>query len=242
MEQDNNYELNLSWQQKASALLTSVKNELLNDRIFYTYCFISTAVIYLCSLYLDFPIDYSFTTYLETLIQALYVTGLSWCIYYYFYLILRKEKQPAKRFIRKLKHLIFPLYRPVSVFVSMMALNLIFSNHTFLKSLIPIINPFKWDLTFANIDSLLHFGFAPWELTHALFSNAWASLGLNVAYNAWFFLYVGHTHLFPYLQKIPVGKATVFTHVRIVLDDSWCLLRHVAFFSRPMLCGAYHWR
>ncbi|ELB2783817.1 phosphatase PAP2 family protein [Vibrio alginolyticus] len=206
MEQDNNYELNLSWQQKASALLTSVKNELLNDKIFYTYCFISTAVIYLCSLYLDFPIDYSFTTYLETLIQALYVTGLSWCIYYYFYLILSKEKQPAKRFIQKLKHLIFPLYRPVSVFVSMMALNLIFSNHTFLKSLIPIINPFKWDLTFANIDSLLHFGVAPWELTHALFSNAWASLGLNVAYNAWFFCMWGILIFFLIYKKYPLVR------------------------------------
>ncbi|CDT93325.1 Membrane-associated phospholipid phosphatase (fragment) [Vibrio diabolicus] len=96
MEQDNNYQINVSWQQKAATWLQSMKNELLNDKIFYTYCFISTAVIYLCSLYLDFPIDYSFTTYLETLMQALYVTGLSWCIYYYFYLILRKRKTASK--------------------------------------------------------------------------------------------------------------------------------------------------
>lgn len=186
MEQESKYQLSLNWQERVYFELSTIKQELLKDRYFYSYCIVASLIIYLLSVYLDLPISYSFTTYLETLGIALYVTGVIWCIYYYFFLILKKEKKPTLCFLKKIKSLIFPIGYFTSIITTTLSINLIFSNHTFLKSLIPIFNPFYLDRTLSQIDKYLHFGFSPWELTHELFSNPWSSLIINVAYNFWF--------------------------------------------------------
>lgn len=82
MEQDRSYELTRSWLEKIFSSFILIKKELLIDKAFYLYCSITTIVIYSFSLYLEFPIDYSFTTYLDTLGAGLYITGVFWCIYY----------------------------------------------------------------------------------------------------------------------------------------------------------------
>ncbi|MCA0934754.1 phosphatase PAP2 family protein [Vibrio alginolyticus] len=186
MEQESKYQLSLNWQERIYFELSTIKQELLKDRYFYSYCIIASLIIYLLSVYLDLPISYSFTTYLETLGIALYVTGVLWCIYYYFFLILKKEKKPTLCFLKKIKSFIFPIGYFTSIITTTLAINIIFSNHTFLKSLIPIVNPFYLDSTLSQIDKYLHLGFSPWELTHELFSNPWSSLIINVAYNFWF--------------------------------------------------------
>lgn len=191
MEQDRSYELTRSWLEKIFSSFILIKKELLIDKAFYLYCSITTIVIYSFSLYLEFPIDYSFTTYLDTLGAGLYITGVFWCIYYYFHLIIKKETRPIKKFWIKIKQILFPLSKPISFIVSITFLNLIFSNHTFLKSLIPTINSFHWDKKFSDLDKIIHFGYTPWEITHTMFSSPWSSLMINVAYNAWFFVMWG---------------------------------------------------
>ncbi|MHA2813075.1 phosphatase PAP2 family protein [Vibrio campbellii] len=204
MAQNNNYELPLNWQQKVSLWFGELKVHLYQDRVLYYYCIAATSILYLSSLYLNSPIDYSFTTYLETLALAFYVTFLSCCLYYYFYLIIKKEKRPSRQFFTKLKQIFLPLSRTVSVFILMLCMNLVFSNHTFLKSLIPSIHPFSLDNALANIDKLLHFGIAPWELTHSLLPSAWASWVINIAYNAWFFFMWGVLIFFLIYKKQPL--------------------------------------
>ncbi|HBC3537994.1 phosphatase PAP2 family protein [Vibrio parahaemolyticus] len=204
MEQENNYELNLSWQQKTSSWIKSVKDELSTDIIFYLYSFGSTAIIYFCSWYLDSPINYSFSTYYHLFTVTTCAAILGAGMYYYFYLLVQREKRPLNHFKKKVHQLFFPLYRTISIFLSLLAINFIVTNHTFLKSLIPLINPFKWDHTFAELDRLLHFGVAPWELTHSLFSSPWASLSINFAYNLWFFLMWGSAFFFCIYYKLPL--------------------------------------
>nr|WP_319554858.1 phosphatase PAP2 family protein [uncultured Vibrio sp.] len=191
MEQDSSCELRRSWIDKSISCFISIKKELLVDKVFYLYCFITTLIIYSFSLYLDFPINYSFITYLDTLGTGIYITGVFWCIYYYFYLLLKKETRPIRKFWIKIKQILIPFSKPISFIISITFLNLVFSNHTFLKSLIPTINPFHWDKKLSDLDEIIHFGFTPWEITHMMFSSPWSSLMINVAYNAWFFVMWG---------------------------------------------------
>ncbi|WP_321389193.1 phosphatase PAP2 family protein [Emcibacter sp.] len=57
-----------------------------------------------------------------------------------------------------------------------------------LKTVIPEIQPFGLDQTFASLDRWLHFGFDPWVITHTLFSGALAAGILDFCYKLWFVL------------------------------------------------------
>jgi|GEM_PF-769462 len=59
-----------------------------------------------------------------------------------------------------------------------------------MKSMIPIIHPFAWDHTFAELDKLLHGGVHPWQLLHGLLGYPWITTVVNFFYNFWFFLLI----------------------------------------------------
>ncbi|RIW19189.1 phosphatase PAP2 family protein [Vibrio harveyi] len=210
MAQNNNYDLQLNWQQKVSLWLSELKANLLKDKILYFYCASTTLLIFSCSLYLDSPIRYSLTTYFETIGLASYITFLAWCTYYYFSLIFRKEPHPAKQFLNKLRRMFFPLTRTLSVIALLLVLTIVFSNHTFLTSLIPILHPFSLDSAFIDIDRFLHFGIDPWVITHTILPGPWASLVINTAYNAWFFFMWGMLIFFLIYKKQPLLRQQFF--------------------------------
>lgn len=59
-----------------------------------------------------------------------------------------------------------------------------------MKNLIPVVNPYTWDPTFANLDARLHAGVHPWQLLHSILGYPLATSALNVFYNVWFFLLI----------------------------------------------------
>ncbi len=46
MEQNNNYELNLSWQKKGVAFFNQLREEIAADKSVYLYCLITTILLY----------------------------------------------------------------------------------------------------------------------------------------------------------------------------------------------------
>lgn len=54
-----------------------------------------------------------------------------------------------------------------------------------LKSMIPVVQPYVWDPFFAELDRLIHFGFAPWRLLQPLVGYPFLTFALNVVYNLW---------------------------------------------------------
>lgn len=57
-----------------------------------------------------------------------------------------------------------------------------------LKRLIPVIQPFSWDLTFVALDQALHFGTDPWRLAHAIAGAPLVVTFFTGCYNLWLFL------------------------------------------------------
>ena len=55
-----------------------------------------------------------------------------------------------------------------------------------IKSLIQFINPYYLDQTLVSLDRFIHFGFNPWEITHALFGSVAATKTIDFMYQLWF--------------------------------------------------------
>jgi len=66
-----------------------------------------------------------------------------------------------------------------------------FMAFTEMKSVIPLMNPYSWDIAFMELDRLLHFGQDPWQLLQPLFGSTAPTLTLNFIYNLWFFVMFG---------------------------------------------------
>ena len=53
------------------------------------------------------------------------------------------------------------------------------------KMLIPVIQPFAWDATFAEWDRVLFFGNDAWRVLHPVLGNTWTTFFLDVVYSSW---------------------------------------------------------
>jgi hypothetical protein len=62
---------------------------------------------------------------------------------------------------------------------------------TNLKMLIPAIQPFAWDPTFAEWDRLLHGGSQPWQWLQPVLGHPYVTSFINAVYHSWFFLAYG---------------------------------------------------
>ena len=62
---------------------------------------------------------------------------------------------------------------------------MLFTGFGVLKMLLPLNTPFAWDDAFAAADRALFFGRQPWELTHAVFGGAGATIFLDRLYTFW---------------------------------------------------------
>jgi hypothetical protein len=59
---------------------------------------------------------------------------------------------------------------------------------TWFKSMIPVVNPYGWDITLAEWDRVLHGGFHPWELLQPMIGYPLITSVINFFYQLWFFV------------------------------------------------------
>lgn len=97
---------------------------------------------------------------------------------------------------------------------------LIGSTYTSMKGLIPLLNPFAFDVSFMEIDKALHFGFHPWQLSHAVFGSVQATLTINFVYNLWFLVSWG----FLLWQILNLGKPQQRMRFLLSFAMIWALL------------------
>lgn len=132
--------------------------------------------------------------------------GLSFVIFMIGYVLHLAAVRRVPRPLRVIRDDALRLLRdPVVVFniaFPLLALPVFMSSFTSFKSMIPELKPFAYDPLLSALDRSLHGGFAPWELTHALFGGPMATAAINAAYNLWFFI----MWVFLFLQVVRVGN------------------------------------
>ncbi len=68
---------------------------------------------------------------------------------------------------------------------------LFISAYTSFKTLIPVINPYGWDIALAEVDRVLHGGLHPWQLLHPVIGHPPVTWAINAVYHLWFFVLFG---------------------------------------------------
>ncbi|MGF1719959.1 phosphatase PAP2 family protein [Vibrio kyushuensis] len=171
----------------------SIKLAFSEDKILYGYVLFTCTSLYLLSKLTGFEVNiqYDVFTYLRSLASMCYVSFLVWSVYYYCYLLFHRTPHPLVRYIKKIISFFQPISKSISFILLILILNFTLSSYTYLKTIIPDLHPFEYDLVFYQFDKWLHFGVSPWELSHAVFSNKYATFVLNFFYHTWFLLMWG---------------------------------------------------
>ncbi|UCD28174.1 MAG: phosphatase PAP2 family protein [Planctomycetota bacterium] len=94
------------------------------------------------------------------------------------------------------------------------------SAFTSFKTMIPIINPFSWDATFARWDAVVHGGTQPWQLLHPVIGHPLLTTAINFFYNLWFFV----MFMILFWQTFSLRDARLRMQFFLTFILSWVLL------------------
>ncbi|MFC2968316.1 phosphatase PAP2 family protein [Acidimangrovimonas pyrenivorans] len=130
-----------------------------------------------------------------------------------------RPQRPIRWFFNDLRGLFLDGERVLEGGAVLLALTLFTGAFSFLKTLIPVLNPFSWDPTFAHLDKLLHGGVAPELLLMRVFGHPLAVTVLNAAYQGWFFVMFFTIFVACFSTRDRAARATVL--VAFVL--TWAL-------------------
>ncbi|MCX7285987.1 MAG: phosphatase PAP2 family protein [Rhodobacterales bacterium] len=78
--------------------------------------------------------------------------------------------------------------RMVGALIAIVLMAMVLIAFAKLKNLIPVLHPFSWDVTFMELDRLLHFGRLPHEYAHMVFGGHYPIIFFTGVYNVWLFL------------------------------------------------------
>lgn len=129
------------------------------------------------------------TTYNALMAFSIALTALLAIIGYVLFLGFgERERRPLERIGRDLRAHILTPDGFAGLATPLLLIPFFVGAFSSFKAMIPILNPFHLDPIFESLDRFLHFGFAPWEITHFLFRGEALNLLFQMAYNSWFLI------------------------------------------------------
>ncbi|MBU2889022.1 phosphatase PAP2 family protein [Celeribacter halophilus] len=105
----------------------------------------------------------------------------------YLALVLRPER-PIHQMVADVRRIFFDFERMSIGMVALVVFIVFIRTFSYLKYAIPFVNPFSWDVTFAEWDRMLHFGTDPYKIVLDLIGTPMVATGVNAAYHGWLFL------------------------------------------------------
>jgi hypothetical protein len=107
-----------------------------------------------------------------------------------------------------------------------------------LKPAIPRINPFSWDVTFMELDRLLHFNSDPWTLLQPFMGFDYVTYWVNVAYNFWFVALFGAWFWFGFRKEASELRTRFFLAYMLIWWVGGGLLAVLFSSAGPVYYGA----
>ncbi|RQW61752.1 phosphatase PAP2 family protein [Vibrio viridaestus] len=160
----------------------------IRDKVIYLMSFMICLMTFLITQAADVPQQFSFGSYAKAMSYSLAMTIILAATCYYFFLLFHLQRKPLRRFYFKIKLVVQNWPEVINFLVLSQCLSIVLSCFTSLKAAIPAVIPFYLDPYLADWDALMFGGYAPWQLTHSVFSSALSSGVINVLYNIWFFV------------------------------------------------------
>ena len=155
---------------------------------------LTSILFFVCGLalkyYFGLPLKMKVWPYLQIVFfMILPIAFLGSQVVIFLYLLLAKRpKNPLREFFSFYRDKILDLERHAKAIPMFIVMTIGFVGYTECKPLIPLINNFAWDTTFAQWDRALHFGVDPWRLLLPVFGSGLATFILNFLYNLWFII------------------------------------------------------
>ena len=170
-----------------------LKEQMRAHALLVVSCILYFCVALIITLSLGKPFGFSAWPYLEMIFTIMVpLTFMGSLILVFFYMALvKKPKHLTRAFIDFYKPYIISPKRWAKAIPGIAIMMLGFMAFTEMKSVIPLMNPYSWDIAFMELDRLLHFGQDPWQLLQPLFGSTAPTLTLNFIYNLWFFVMFG---------------------------------------------------
>ena len=161
--------------------------------------------------------------YMKTGVQFAFGLGLIYVIYW----CLRAAKIMVKERPENLTHYLWndlkagPLKKERWINAAPLFIGMAFFFSTFscMKMLIPRFQPFVWDEYFADLDRLIHFGMAPWELFQPLLGYAPVTFAISFVYILW----LGVLFLVLYWQLLSTRDMALRAQFFIAFVLSWAI-------------------
>ena len=125
-------------------------------------------------------------TLFGTLVPAFLFVLLVWRAVYM--LLYVRPAKPVAWLIADIRAVVQDRDRLIDGVLTLVVLSVFFTNFSALKEVIPHMNPYAWDKTFADLDWVLHGGADPWTLLMPVFGAPVALAVLNGAYVTWLFV------------------------------------------------------
>ncbi|WP_373502818.1 phosphatase PAP2 family protein [Aestuariivirga sp.] len=97
-----------------------------------------------------------------------------------------KPDRPLLALYRRMKAVLSDPERMAAGIPAAIALVIFMFVFTMLKASVSVLVPFSWDVTFDRWDTILHFGYRPWELLQPVFGWWPITFLVNLNYNMWF--------------------------------------------------------
>ncbi|UZF90382.1 phosphatase PAP2 family protein [Bosea sp. NBC_00550] len=105
--------------------------------------------------------------------------------------LVARDPSPLRTFLKPCKSFLLDGPRMANFVVGMAAITAFVAGFGVLKGAIALLNPFKWDVAFSDIDRGLHFGRLPHEYFWWLIEWPVGICIVNLFYNLWFFIMIG---------------------------------------------------
>ena len=183
---------NVSIKQNLIKECSAVCIYLKQDIILYVIILIFTLFTYLFSHHYGYEKDISLTlSYVDILQVIVAATVGVFVLGYGILLLIRREKHPVTCCRNKLEVWFGHRAKLISVLIFMLVFSYFMSSYSTLKSLIPLVEPFKYDELFYHADRWLFSGNEPWKWFHHSVNSPYITFILNVFYHVWFLLLWG---------------------------------------------------
>jgi len=169
------------------------KEQIRAHALLVTSCILYFCIAFVVSTKLGKSFGFSAWPYLEMIFVIMVpLTFMASLIAVFFYMALvKRPKHLTRAFIDFYKPFIIAPQRWAKAIPAIAVMMLGFMAFTEMKSVIPLLNPYGWDVAFMELDRVLHFGQDPWRLLQPLFGSTTPTVVLNFVYNLWFFVMFG---------------------------------------------------
>jgi hypothetical protein len=98
------------------------------------------------------------------------------------------------------------------------------SAFSYLKSAIPLVQPFYLDSALHHWDRVLHFGIDPWRLVQPFLGHTWITYFVNLGYALWFFMFQAVL----VLQSGAAGDRRLRMQFLLTMALAWALIGNLA--------------